>query len=81
MFATQADRHRDHLDVRCHVRLLLPGESMVTVDDNLESVTVRSNPGKIVRTLNRGMRQRAIADRVNVRRSTLRMFVRALRRS
>jgi IS30 family transposase len=54
---------------------------MPTVKDNLESERLRANLHKIVRMLNRGIRQRAIAERVNVYPSTLRRFARELRRS
>ena len=69
-------------DIRLsNVWLFIPRGRMTTADDNLESMKLRSNLRKIVRMLNRGIRQRAIAERVNVRRSTLRRFVRELRRS
>ena len=69
-------------DIRLsNVWLFIPRGRMTTVNDNLESMKLRSNLRKIVRMLNRGIRQRAIAERVNVRRSTLRRFVRELRRS
>ena len=58
-----------------------PRGRTTTVKDNLESMTLQANLRKIVRMLNRGIRQRAIAERVDIRRSTLKRFVRELRRS
>jgi len=60
--------------------LFIPRGRMVTVLDNIESMKLRANLRKIVRMLNRGIRQRAIAERVKIHRSTLRRFVRELRR-
>jgi hypothetical protein len=69
-------------DIRLsNVWLFIPRGRMTTVKDNLESERLRANLHKIVRMLNRGIRQRAIAERVNVHPSTLRRFARELRRS
>ena len=61
--------------------LFIPRGRMITVIDNLESLRLKANLHKIVRMLNRGIRQRAIAERMNIRRTTLKRFVRELRRS
>ena len=58
-----------------------PDGRMTTVKDNIESRRLQANLRKIVRMLNRGIRQRAIAERVDIRTSTLKRFVRELRRS
>ena len=54
-------------DIRLsNVWLFVPRGRMPTVKDNLESERLRANLHKIVRILNRGIRQRATAERVNV---------------
>ena len=54
-------------DIRLtNVWLSVPRGRMPTVKGNLESERLRANLHKIVRILNRGIRQRATAERVNV---------------